>query len=170
MKMSPLMSSVGNDKIASSEWGMLLQVRALRALPQRVDVRVRRFGAATRLESIVSDPFGWAALVQRRPLPRLRRPTSRPSLACDQPSLERPWHPCASQARTEHPGVNSDCVVDVDPPYDGRGLLWDVWIWHFCDNVEQAKVSLSLLLQAMPAVVFGFNQPYHDVPDRPMVG
>jgi hypothetical protein len=39
------------------------------------------FRAATRLGSAVSDPFGLPALVQRRPLPRLRRQTSRPSLA-----------------------------------------------------------------------------------------
>jgi hypothetical protein len=25
--------------------------------------------------------------------------------------------PARAKARTEHPGVNSDCVIDVDPPH-----------------------------------------------------
>jgi len=34
MKMSPLMSSLGNDKIKSNEYGMLPNVGAVMALPQ----------------------------------------------------------------------------------------------------------------------------------------
>jgi transcriptional regulator GlxA family with amidase domain len=29
----------------------------------------------------------------------------------------------------EHPGINSDCVGDVDPPHDGHGLLWETIVW-----------------------------------------
>ena len=32
--------------------------------------------------------------------------------------------PARAKARTEHSGVNSDCIVDVDPHND-HGLLWD---------------------------------------------
>ena len=59
-----------------------------------VDLRVGRLALPKRLGSTVSDP---AALVQRLPPPRLRRQTSRPSHASDQPSRARPLHPCAGQ-------------------------------------------------------------------------
>ena len=43
MKMSPLMSSLGNDNIASSEYGMLPNVGVVAALVQG-PYGVRRFG------------------------------------------------------------------------------------------------------------------------------
>ena len=60
-----------------------------------------------------------------------------------------------AKARTEHPGVNSYRVVDVDPPHDGHPLLWGtiVWIYTF---VTTSNKRVAVTSNAYTS--FGCNQ------------